>query len=783
MLRKMRLQLLAFVTAALVTVSYTACAAAFEDGGFETSTTDISVKVGNPIYTTSSAPLRGDISAGQVIDMMLPVTVSPDTSEVFTAITILCDENNTLCDITYTTEVLDDSDSEIKTELTSSAVHESGKYVLKTYLWDGIDLKYIYSGGFVYADKASPKNLNTAWNVENAASLTSEQALDGLSSLKIKSADKVSDTKVTRNASVKAKKVYKLDFAAMGDANFTYDVTDAESGKSLIGSPMYFDGSDDWSFPSKAVFTTASDTDVTVVFADCGSNSVSYIDNVKITEELISNGGFEYRTAGYVLDGTWELTEDSYSGEAALKTDDASVKQEISLVGGRVYTLSVRASGDEYYLKVLNAAGDVIAFKKVSSSGSYTDASMDFKTEAGGDYTVEIRGKGVNCIDDISLVSASNDLVTNGSFENGTNLWRVRGGSGDLRITEGIDGGKALMLSDRSRYYIGAAHNVAEKINNYGLGKYKVSGYAKYADSDLKNGSLTVGFIGQYADNDKGASTKSYTQKVSGLSSEWTYFEVIFDITTFGTDENGSELKWCPTSKTSEGLLYFETGSDDTNSFCIADIKMEALSERAKFPEYGEYDGPGEPSEPSAEPDPKPEKTAVEVISNGSFDDGNTDGWLIRGDSAKTASLTLVDGADGTQYGLKLSGRSLYYTGVYQSLKEALNTYGKGEYVLSGYVKFTDATDTANIKAVIQTTAKSGSTAAKTYVNTISEVSNEWKYFEFKINIDKFSSADPDIDTITGSASSCVLYFETTSGNLRDIAIDGISLKTYIDKK
>ena len=69
------------------------------------------------------------------------------------------------------------------------------------------------------------------------------------------------------------------------------------------------------------------------------------------------------------------------------------------------------------------------------------------------------------------------------------------------------------------------------------------------------------------------------------------------------------------------------------------------------------------------------------------------------------------------------------------------------------------------------------------YNNVISGVSNEWKYFEFEIDIDRFlhENAESDVDEITAKDSTCCLYIETMSGNLRDFAIDNISLKTYID--
>lgn len=450
-----------------------------------------------------------------------------------------------------------------------------------------------------------------------------------------------------------------------------------------------------------------------------------------------------------------------------------------------VYTMSASLKGDDAYLKVLNSDGDVIAFKLFDTSNVYSSNSMDFYVQESGEYFVEVRAEGSTYVDCVSVKAASDELVLNGKFLEGQDLWRVRGGVGSASIVDGIDGSMAFCLTGRTQYYHGIAHQVADRINNYGIGRYKVSCYAKYADENMSNGILTLGFTGQYENKDKGTATKNYTKQIQGLSSEWNYFETVFDITTFGTDEFGNELMWCPSNTTSEGALYFETGNGDANGFCITNVSMTALDKRKVYPEYGTYDGPGEPSEaePEPEPEPEPELIEVDVISNGSFDEGKYDGWNMRGNNSDTKLTIISPGANDTAYGLELSGRNVYYTGVYQSLKTALNTYGKRVYKLSGYVRFTEGTDAADVKAVIQTTAKNGSVPAKMYTYDIKNVTGEWKYFEYEFDINRFlhENGGEDIDEITQKDSSCALYFETKKDNLRTFAIDNISLKTYFE--
>lgn len=310
------------VPLALSVVFSSVYAADFKDGGFENVSTDTQVSVGNPVYTTGGVALDGAISSNQKINISLPVYT--DAQKTLTAITTLNDENNSVIDITYARET-NTGDFELESSINASSAFESGKYTLKTYLWDDLALSYIYAGNFSFKDINAPSNKNTAWNVSGAASLSSEKVFEGLSALKIKSADYISDTKVTQNIEVKANKVYKLDFAAVGDGNFSYDITDAD-GNTLLNEICYFDGSEDWTFPSKAVFSVEEDAAVTAVFADCGTNAVSYIDNVSLTEELLSNGSFEYGLSSFDTMGTYTLSDVTSDGDFAVYMKNAYVK-------------------------------------------------------------------------------------------------------------------------------------------------------------------------------------------------------------------------------------------------------------------------------------------------------------------------------------------------------------------------------------------------------------------------------------------------------------------------
>ena len=298
MLKKFNLKSVALMAVVSLALTSFASAASLKDGSFETKTNDASVKIGNPLYTSNGEFVDGDVYSGQTIDMTLPVVL--EESRNITAITLLTDENNTVCDITYDERKSAVGNIDLSNTLTVSKAHENGKYTLKTFIWDGINLSRIYADSFAYSNGKTSLSTDN-WSIFGDAEFSSEMALEGLSSLKIKS-----DAKISQTAKLLANEVYKLDFAAVGAANFSYDIVNVKDGSSLIGGAKYFEGSEEWSFPSNVVFATDEKTQVNIIFEDAGFDEASYIDCVKITEELLSNNSFDYELANFVTDGTAE---------------------------------------------------------------------------------------------------------------------------------------------------------------------------------------------------------------------------------------------------------------------------------------------------------------------------------------------------------------------------------------------------------------------------------------------------------------------------------------------
>lgn len=577
------------IFAAALLMFANAFAAHISDGGFETNAFLDGVRVGNPIYTVNDEFVSGGIDKGDIIESELCVIYDGGAEQSFTALTAVYDENDTMRALSYDTKKTSGGELLLKSSVSAPEAFSDGKYTIRTFLWDDVNLNFIYTDVFG-CGKNLERYVNTAWNMEGGFSSSSEKAFEGLSSLKLK--NNGGDSICTQNAYVDGGKILKLSFAATGDAEFDYDIKDKD-GNPLTEAECAFLGSDGWTFANKAVIAPEEDCEVVISFKNRKSGNVSYIDNVEISENLVSNGGFEYGEMGFLCLGTHSVSDDAKSGENSLCLDNGMVKQRIFLIGGKVYNFSADIKGSNSYLKVTDDQNGCIAFVKSASSSLFKAKGMDFYVENSGMYDVCLITEGKAYFDNLSLTKASDDIIVNGSFEDGTSSWDMRGTTAAvLKVTEGANGKNGLMLSNRTQNYYGIKQQVAKNIANYGVGKYKISGYVKYADPGAEPGSVAVKFNGLYSDK-----KKIFSENITGVGGfEWKYFEIIFDIDNFGTDDGGNTLYECPTGK-NDGVLYFETLKGDTQSFIISDIKMEALGGRIVNPEYGEYDGPADPAE------------------------------------------------------------------------------------------------------------------------------------------------------------------------------------------
>lgn len=749
--------------------------AALNDGSFEVNAFDELLHMGAPYYTGLSA--SGDIASGSAVTMHMPLVYEGDEEKSVAAIVTITDENNSVKSISYESKTVVRGDTELTAELASPDTLRAGKYTIKTYLWDNIDFKKIYCEDFKFSPGNNPDIKSSAWNIGRTFSLTSKEAAEGLTSLAVQS-DGGDESVTHQETKITHGRVYRLDFAAKGDSCFGYDVTDSDMN-SLIGGKKYFNGSNDWSFPSDEVFYSDEDKTVKVIFYDADANGTSYIDSAALTTELISNGGFEYGDDGFIFKKGCEITDEYASGgEYCAKINKSSLSKKITLIGNNAYNVSCDLRGDMCYVLIRDESDKVIAHKSLAA-GDFENTEFEFYAPSDGLYTLEIMSNGTAYADNLCIWQTEKNLISNSDCEEDFDgNWKVRGQTDTTLLTriEGAESRYGVMLSGRPYYYTGLSQSIFDKINNYGIGKYKITGYVKYGN-EIGKGTVNARFMALRGNTKDGTADKIFTEPITGVGNEWLYFEKEFDIDSFGIDASGNILDYCSDSSTMNGVLYFETASGDICDICVSDVRMEAQFERRVYPEYDEFE--------------EPEVTywSKNIIENGDFENGSTEPWKIRGSKTGVeTSLVNADGADGSLFGMKLQNRPLYYTGVYQSVREGLNRHGMKQYKISGYVRFDDDSEEAGkISLRLQTqavNAKAGISKAVIFGADITGVTNEWTYFEKYLDVNSFGtdSEGNQLEQCGSAGQDGVLYFETPSGNLRDFCIDDIRLVCQVNK-
>ena len=749
-----------------------------KDGGFEVNAFDESINVGAPYYT--GLGIDGDIVANSTITMYMPLSYNGSEEKSFTAVTTIIDNDNTVKYISYDT--FSDDDTELTLQITPAESFAKGEYTIKTYLWDKMDFTRLYCEDFGYSYGNNADMRTSAWTIGNAFVPTSGEKAEGLTSLMLNS---VADSESETSQIVRAKKdmLYRLDFAAMGNSYFGYDVTD-ETGNSLIGGKQQFSGAVEWTYPSQAMFTLDADKNIKTVFYDSDVSGVSYIDDVAITTNLVANGSLEYGDDGYSFeDGSYITNEAASDGEYSVKLTKSSFGRDICLLGNEFYNVSAELMGDTCYLTVKDPQGDVIAHKYLSSGEDFGNLGFEFYAPEDGIYTIEAITAGTAYADNISLCQTDKNLITDADIsENFADSWKIRSETNENTIITRIKGAESeygLMLSGRPKYYTGLSQSVLEKLNLYGVGKYKISGYVRYG-SQAGGGTVNAKIMAMRGVAKDGTVDKVIATSITGVTTDWMYFEKELDIDNFGVDAAGNVLTKCSDGHNMNGILYFETPNGDTNDICISDVRLEAMFDRTEYPEYDEF------------VEPEIEYWSKNLLENGDFETNSADPWKMRGNKAGvTTTLGPVSGgADGSSYALKLSGRPYYYTGVYQLIRDALNTHGTGEYKISGYARFDDSSsDSQSISLKIQPQAKNtsaGINSALIYFANVNGISNEWTYFETTINVEslgKDSSGNELAQCTTGNQDG-IFYIETLSSQaIRDnLCLDNLKIVRKVDK-
>ena len=720
----------------LVSAAPGVCAADVTDGGFEVNPVSEGTcfTIGSPVCGINGTEELGDLAVGDRIGITLDGEWTDEEIPGMTAVCTLRDANNSVR-AACAAPAAEGGGFRFTLQMTAPTALKYGEYTISTYLWEGALCQRIFTEGDTVCGAVSGELKQTAWTgLGGGFSISSRERYEGLSSLQISAGGEPSDEVMYTEAEAEPRRVQRLRFAAKGDTDFGYDVL--SDGTSLLsGGAGRFEPSADWSFPSGAAFETDESGRVRIEFKNCGGAGRSYVDCVELTKNLVECEDFT-------------LSRSKRSGM-------------FRVVGDRLYTFSFDSLGDACTAYV-KCGGKVIAYYDAATTGETAENTFDFyadDTQTELEYIIFSRGDAE--VSNVYIGECSYDIIENGSFESSDySPWYMRSTSTAEEPLQIINGykGKGLMLTGREMYYTGIAQNISGGLSKFGLGKYKVSGYMRFDGTDAPQ-KISVRIQAQTANSSKGIPALQFGSTISDIGNEWQYFETVMDINSFGVDEAGNQLSALGSAK-EDGIIKFETASGVLTDFCVDEIKLEAVDTGYEPPVYDEIE---DESDMTDEP-----VTGDSFLQNGDFASGVTEPWAIRGKGGDE-TIELVEGALGSgDYGVKLSNRTYYYTGISQKIYESLNEHGLGKYKISGYVRLDGEGASGNVAIRVLTKRKPD----KIYTAVIlSDVGTEWKRFETEVDITSFGT-DSGGAELTECSADGVLYIETAKGNLADLCID-----------
>ena len=211
-----------------------------------------------------------------------------------------------------------------------------------------------------------------------------------------------------------------------------------------------------------------------------------------------------------------------------------------------------------------------------------------------------------------SAQEPSGNLVTNGSFENGsTSGWATQGSAVITAVTEQAVGTYSMKVTGRTSGWHAPTYNLLNKMENGK--KYSISLKVRSVAGQAAAGHANSVNVSMRKDADGATKYETILWQKAITEDSWT--------------ELKGEYSLSYTSTLTNLFIYIES-SDATLEYYIDDVVI--------LP-------PGPPAPPSNN-----------LVTNGSFDNGGTTGWATQGSAVITA---VTEQAVGT-YSMKVTGRT-----------------------------------------------------------------------------------------------------------------------------
>ena len=537
--------------------------ALIQDGDFEVVTDGSGLETGVPVYTDSNGTVLTQMPAGDTVKSSVSMKNTSDEEKNISVVCAIYNSQNSMVDVSA--EIISLGVNKMKTVENTVAVpiNADDTWTIKTYVLETLGNMYSYCESFSFP--AEPV-VETHWDMGDGFTLSSEDAYDGYSSLKISgTASECSQSTVLNKNSM-----YKMSFIGKGDADFNYGIY-SDSG-ALITDEKTFEASEDWNVNS-LLFKTSDDENAVVKFKNNGFGS-AFVDNATVSDDILINGGFEESEIGWVLDETCFSVERTgvYEGKRALKITSKSAGamayQETDVLAHSKGMISFKSKcSEDVYFKVLDADSNELISKvgtTINSSSSWKDNYVYINT-LGYDkvkicFETKTSSSKVSYIDNIKFTNLMySDELVNSDFENGLDGWSNNYSSLVNSNDEVFSGDASAHLQERTGIYASLSQNVTDILNKYGPGSYYVEGFVKPQVDFADGGYIVIRVI--YTP--KGGAETRNTLNVRVPKAEWNKISGVV------------ELDW--DTEVSKAIVSFETSGNNDPSF-LSDLFIDDVS-------------------------------------------------------------------------------------------------------------------------------------------------------------------------------------------------------------
>ena len=534
-----------------------------QGGDFEVVTDGSVLETGVPVYTDSNGAVLTQMPAGDTVKSSVSMKNTSDAEKNISVVCAIYNSENTMVDVSA--EIISLGVNKKKTVENTVAVpaDADNTWSIKTYVLETLGNMYSYCESFSFP--AEPV-VETQWNMGEGFTLSSEDAYDGYSSLKISG----TASECSQSAILNKNSMYKMSFMGKGDADFNYGIYSG-SGE-LIADEKTFEASEDWNINS-LLFKTSDDENAVVKFKNNGFGS-AFVDNATVSDDILINGGFEESEIGWVLDETCFSVErtGAYEGKRGLKitskSSGAMAYQETDVIAHSKGMISFKSKcSEDIYFKVLDADSNELISKvstTINSSSSWKDNYVYINT-LGYDkvkicFETKTSSSKVSYIDNIKFTNLMySDELVNSDFENDLDAWTNKYSSLEISNDEVFSGNASAHLKEREGIYANLSQDVTDILNKYGPGLYYVEGFAKPQVDFAEGGYIVIRVI--YTP--KGGAETRNTINVRMPKAEWNKLSGVVD------------LDW--DTEVSAAKILFETSGNNDPSF-LSDLFVDDVS-------------------------------------------------------------------------------------------------------------------------------------------------------------------------------------------------------------